>query len=68
MNDSLKEMCKSLRLAYVAEIFETIPYENKSQFLSDLFKKEFELREEARAERLLKKARFISSKTLEAYQ
>lgn len=68
MNDSLKEMCKSLRLAYGAEIFVTIPYENKSQFLSDLFKKEFELREEARAERLLKKARFISNKTLEAYQ
>lgn len=68
MSERLKDMCKSLRLAYVAEIFETIPYEEKSQFLKDLFTKEFELREEARAERLLKKARFISNKTLEGYQ
>jgi len=68
MSDELKRMCKSLRLAYVAEIFESIPYENETQYLKDLFKKELQLREEAKAERLIKKARFLSKKTLSSFQ
>ncbi|MFD2706767.1 hypothetical protein [Salibacterium lacus] len=29
MSDRLKEMCKSLRLAYVADIYKTIPFEDE---------------------------------------
>lgn len=61
-------MCKSLRLAYVAEIYETITLDDKQQFLHDLFKTELELREKAKVQRLIKRARFISHKTLETYQ
>lgn len=68
MNEEIKRMCKSLRLAYVAEIYDTITFENKAQFLNDLFKMELELREKAKVKRLIKRARFISNKTLELYQ
>ncbi|MFC0013972.1 MULTISPECIES: IS21-like element helper ATPase IstB [Allobacillus] len=68
MNSDIKDMCKSLRLAYVAEIYNSIPFENKEQYLKNLFEKEFELREEAKADRLLKKAKFLYSKELNTYQ
>lgn len=68
MNDKIKSMCKSLRLAYVAEIYNTITFDNKEQFLNELFKMELTLREKAKAKRLLKRARFISNKTLTMYQ
>jgi len=65
---NIKEMCKSLRLAYVADIYEQIPFENETQYLEALFQKEFELREEAKAERLIKKAKFINHKDLAKFQ
>ncbi|WP_079480828.1 IS21-like element helper ATPase IstB [Halobacillus salinus] len=61
-------MCKNLRLAYVADIYDQIPFENETQYLESLFQKEFELREEAKAERLIKKAKFINHKDLSNYQ
>ncbi|WP_337020547.1 IS21-like element helper ATPase IstB [Oceanobacillus massiliensis] len=61
---NIKEMCKSLRLAYVADIYEKIPFENQTQYLETLFQREFELREEAKAERLIKKAKFANHKSL----
>ncbi|MFB5663981.1 IS21-like element helper ATPase IstB [Alteribacillus sp. HJP-4] len=65
---NIKDMCKSLRLAYVADIYEKIPFENETQYLEALFQKEFELREEAKAERLIKKAKFANHKTLADFQ
>lgn len=65
---NLKKMCKSLRLANVAEIYETIPFENTTQYLEALFQKEIELREKAKAERLIKKARFLSKNDLDSFQ
>lgn len=65
---NLKEMCKSLRLAYVAEIYESIPMESSEVFLTTLFETEMRLREEAKAERLIKKAKFINHKSLEDYR
>lgn len=65
---NIKEMCKTLRLAYVADIYEQIPFENETQYLEALFQKEFELREEAKAERLIKKAKFINHKDLAKFQ
>lgn len=60
-------MCKSLRLAYVADIYEQIPFENETQYLEAIFQKEFELREEAKGERLIKKAKFINHKDLSKF-
>ncbi|MFD2628916.1 IS21-like element helper ATPase IstB [Oceanobacillus kapialis] len=65
---NIKEMCKSLRLAYVADIYEKIPFENQTQYLETLFQREFELREEAKAERLIKKAKFANHKSLSDFQ
>ncbi|MED4129955.1 IS21-like element helper ATPase IstB [Shouchella miscanthi] len=65
---NLKEMCKSLRLAYVAEIYESIPMESPESFLTELFASEMRMREEAKAERLIKKARFINHKTLDLFR
>ncbi|WP_042221761.1 IS21-like element helper ATPase IstB [Oceanobacillus manasiensis] len=65
---NIKEMCKSLRLAYVADIYEKIPFENQTQYLETLFQREFELREEAKAERLIKKAKFSNHKSLADFQ
>jgi len=65
---NLKEMCKSLRLAYVAEIYESIPMESSEMFLMRLFETEMRLCEEAKAERLIKKSKFINNKSLEDYR
>jgi len=64
----LKEMCKVLRLAYVSDIYTDIPYENSSQFLESVFQKELELREEAKATQLIKKAKFLQKKLLSSFQ
>lgn len=64
----LKEMCKSLRLAHVAEIYEKIPFENATQFINALLSKELALREIVRVEKLIKKARFLQEKSLSAFE
>ena len=64
----LKDMCKTLRLAYVSDIYSDIACENPTQFLEALFQKELQLREEAKTERLIKKARFLQKKSLSSYQ
>ena len=43
MSADLKSMCKVLRLAYVHDTYEDIPYQNTIQFLEDLFQKELQL-------------------------
>ena len=61
-------MCKTLRLAYVSDIYSDIACENPTQFLETLFQKELQLREEAKTKRLIKKARFLQKKSLSSYQ
>lgn len=68
MSDSVKEKCKLLRLAYVSDIYEKIPFENPEQYLLSLLQEELNLREAAKGERLIKKARFINEKELVDYQ
>jgi DNA replication protein DnaC len=68
MSEQLKNRCKSLRLAYIAEVYEQIPFETKEQFLSDLLDEELRLREIAKTHRLMKKARFLDKKSLEEYE
>lgn len=68
MTMDLKAMCKVLRLAHVHDIYSDIPYENSIQFLENLFQKELQLREETKAERLIKKAKFLQKKSLSSFQ
>lgn len=67
MTDAIKRQCKALRLAYVAEVYDQIPFEDPERYLLALFQKEFDLREVAKGERLLKKAKFINDKELNTY-
>lgn len=67
MND-LKDMCKSLRLAHMAEIYEDIPFEHPKQYLEALLSKELQLREAVKVERLIKKARFLQKKSLKKFE
>jgi DNA replication protein DnaC len=68
MSDSIRSMCKSLRLAYVAEIYEKIPFDSPTQFLESLFSEEFRLREKAKIQRFIKNASFLDSKSISNYE
>lgn len=68
MSDELKMKCKQLRLAYVADLLDKVPFENPEQYVLDLFKQELTLRETAKGERLIKKAKFINQKELSDYR
>lgn len=68
MVHSIKEKCKLLRLAYVADMYEKVPFENPEQYLTALLQQELELRDIAKGERLIKKAKFMSEKELKGYQ
>lgn len=64
----IREKCILLRLAYVSDWYEKIPFENPEQYLMDLLQREIELREIAKGEHLIKKAKFMNEKELEDYQ
>lgn len=68
MSDQLRSKCKTLRLAYIAEIYDQIPFENKEQYLNDLFDEEHKLREQTKSIRLIKKAKFLDKKNLYTYE
>lgn len=68
MNEQVDQLCKHLRLAYIADVYEEIPFENPMDFLLQLLKVEKDGREKAKAERYIKKARFLEYKTLEQYE
>ncbi|KIL74804.1 Mobile element protein [Bacillus badius] len=59
MNEQVDQLCKHLRLAYIADVYEEIPFENPTDFLLQLLKVEKDGREKAKAERNIKKARFL---------
>ena len=64
----IRELCKTLRLAYVADVFEKISFENPEQFLYGVLEEELKLRENAKIARLIKKARFLDKKSLDTYE
>ena len=63
----LVDYCKQLKLKTTARIYGEVAYETKEQYLTELFRKEIESRYSARVKRLLKKAGFLNTKTLEGY-
>lgn len=68
MTENLRDLCKQLRLAYVAEVVDSVEFSTPQDYLSNVLKKEIEMREFAKVERNLKQARFLENKTLESYQ
>ncbi|MCC5804675.1 IS21-like element helper ATPase IstB [Rossellomorea vietnamensis] len=68
MSDLLRNKCKTLRLAHVAEIHDQIPFENTEQYLSSLFDEEIRLRDQTKSMKLIKKARFLDKKSLQTYE
>ena len=68
MTENLRDLCKQLRLAYVAEVVDSVEFSTPQDYLSNVLVKEIEMREFAKVERNLKKARFLENKTLESYQ
>lgn len=68
MSEELRTKCKSLRLAYVSEIYKNITFTDPEQFLNDLFNEEFRLRDQAKSHRLMKKAKFLDRKNLLTYE
>lgn len=63
----LREICKSLYLAYIVDRFEEIPFENKEQYLQDVLMIEVNSRQTTKITRLLKKAKFRELKWLKDY-
>jgi len=68
MTENLRNLCKQLRLAYVADSFENVEFSSPQDFLSKVFTQEIEMRDLAKVERNLKKARFLENKILETYR
>ena len=64
MNEVIEQLCKQLRLAYIAEEFEDIPFTTPDEFVLQLLLKERDGREKAKVARNIKKARFLDYKVL----
>ncbi|WP_445612378.1 IS21-like element helper ATPase IstB [Geobacillus sp. YF-1] len=64
MKMDVKEICKALHLAYIADRFEEVAYETKEQFLRDVLALELSFRQKAKQARLIKKAKFRELKWL----
>jgi DNA replication protein DnaC len=67
MKQELKRLCKSLRLGYVMDHYEQLPFVNREQFLHAVLLAEKSEREMGKARRLMKKAKFHQMKTLDDY-
>jgi DNA replication protein DnaC len=67
LREQLKQLCKKLRLAYVMDHYESIPFTDREQFLYDILTAEKQEREMGKARRLMKKAGFGQVKTLDDY-
>lgn len=64
----LKAICKTLHLAYIADRFKDVTFENKEQFLRDVLAEEVKARQTAKISRLIKKAKFRELKWLKDYE
>lgn len=63
----LKEQCRALKLGGVSRAYRDVAYENKEQFLTELFALELAGRQQNRTRRALKKAAFPQTKTLDGF-
>jgi len=65
---NIKDVCKTLHLAYIADHYENIPFENKQQFLHDVLTHEVKTRQATKIGRLIKKGKFRELKWLKTYE
>lgn len=68
LNKNIASVCKSLRLAYIADGYQEITFETPEQYLYDLLQYELSQRETAKINRLIKSAKFPNDKSLNSYQ
>ena len=64
----IRNVCKQLHLAYIADIYDGIEWTGHTEYVTALLQKELALREQAKAQRLIKKAELPANKTLENYE
>lgn len=65
--DTLAQNCKRLKLANIPLIYQDISFEEREQYLNELFAEEIKLREHKKVDRLIKQARFTSTKPLKDF-
>lgn len=65
---TLKDQCKQLKLGTVPTAYATIAWDNKEQFLIELFNTELAARRDNRTRRNIKQAGFPQVKTLDVFQ
>lgn len=66
--NDIKDVCKTLHLAYIADHYEDIAFENKQQFLYDVLEHEVKTRQTTKISRLIKKGKFRELKWLNTYE
>jgi DNA replication protein DnaC len=65
--EMLVQACKTLHLAHVMNHYESVPFENRTDFLLAILQSEIQGRESSKMKRLMKRARFPQLKTFEGY-
>lgn len=65
--ETLREVCKTLHLAYIVENYDQITFETKEQFLQEVLTLEVNSRQATKVSRLMKKAKFRELKWLKNY-
>jgi len=68
MNLELKELCKTLYLAYIPDQIEAIPFDDPETYLTEILRQEVKGRQQAKVARLIKKAKFREMKRLADYE
>lgn len=63
----LAQNCKRLKLANIPLIYQDIRFEEREQYLNELFNEEIKLREHKKVDRLIKQAGFSSTKSLKDF-
>lgn len=67
MKEPLASTCKTLHLGHVMDAYETVPFEDRTEYLLGVLQAEVQGREISRIRRLMKKARYPQMKTLGDY-
>ncbi|ARU59975.1 ATP-binding protein [Tumebacillus avium] len=65
--EMLAQACKTLHLAHVMSNYDSVPFENRIDFLLAILQSEIQGRESSKMKRLLKRANFPHLKTFEGY-
>jgi len=67
METKLKDYARTLRISDVADLHQEVEFEDRHQYLTELFRLAIEGRKTRKAERLIKRAGFPNTDTLQGY-